>query len=185
MNTTPEIFQDVLAIELNTPISINVDIAPKNDLDLQKHLDNAENVFATSSALSDLLSHTGEHAIYYAEKEIALLDKKLDICLRMLTLLFEERTLPDTQAVKISAYGIEWQSENRLSSGHQLYIQFYPSTEFPRPVMLPVEVISMTETKGMNLIQARFIDLPTGVQNGLEKFIFREHRRQVSRERNN
>lgn len=178
---TPEIFHNVLAVELNTPVSINADITPNNDLNLNSHLTSAEHVFSISNTLSEILLHSSDYHLAQTDREMVSLDNKLDICIRLLTLLFEERDRPESQKIKISSRGIEWSTKQKLANAQQLYIEFYPSMQFPRTVILPVEVVSVQSCADAELIQARFIGLPIGVQDGLEKFIFREHRHQVSR----
>ena len=117
--------------------------------------------------------------------ELQRLDLKLNLLLEMVgELLASQRTLPAPTKVKLGHAGIEWLAEKHPPSGAQICIDVYLRSELPSPLKFHgLAVIADSEKTSTNTgkrVQVRFAGLNPTLQDDLEKFIFRRHRRSIA-----
>lgn len=184
MQNCLDIFSDTLSIEIDT--SVEAADIPESSVTTQfnKYFQESENILSLISFLGDNIYHTNDSLTAYSDKEIAAIDKKLNICIKLITMLINDNGTIESQTVKLSAKGLAWQSEKAFTIGQNLLVKFYPSREFPRPVILPVTIISQALEQQNYQTCAKFIDLTQSLTDALEKFIFQQHRRYISQHKN-
>ena len=136
------------------------------------------------AALSEGAPEAGEELPQTAA-ELQRLDLKLNLLLEIVgELLANQRTLPAPTKVKLGHMGIEWLTENCPPSGAHVCIEVYLRSELPSPLKFHgVAVLTDAEAGSASTsrrVQVRFAGLNPALQDDLEKFIFRRHRRSIA-----
>ena len=136
------------------------------------------------AALSEGAPDAGEELPQTAA-ELQRLDLKLNLLLEIVgELLANQRTLPAPTKVRLGHTGIEWLSEDCPPSGAHVCIEVYLRSELPSPLKFHgVAVLTDAEAGSASTsrrVQVRFAGLNPALQDDLEKFIFRRHRRSIA-----
>jgi hypothetical protein len=155
----------------------------------------------TSSELTRLFSHNcqilnvllsldeKDHAFEAEQdaltREIKLLDDKLNLVLNMLgQLLARESNLPTALPVCLGPKGLQYllpaERTAPPESGHLYQLDVFLDSRFPQPVSLVCKMSLEGNSEAGNLLLAIFQDVGLGVEELLEKFIFRHHRRTIA-----
>ena len=136
------------------------------------------------AALSEGAPEAGEELPQTAA-ELQRLDLKLNLLLEIVgELLANQRTLPAPTKVRLGHTGIEWLTENCPPSGAHVCIEVYLRSELPSPLKFHGLAVVVDSQKGSanegKRVQVRFAGLNPALQDDLEKFIFRRHRRSIA-----
>ncbi|MEZ0149508.1 MAG: PilZ domain-containing protein [Candidatus Reddybacter sp.] len=136
------------------------------------------------AALNEGAPEVGEEAPQTAA-ELQRLDLKLNLLLEIVgQLLASQLTLPAPTKVRLGHAGIEWVAQDCPPSGAQVCIEVYLCSELPSPLKFHgIAVLVDSEEGSGNAgqhVQARFVGLSSTLQDDLEKFIFRRHRRSIA-----
>lgn len=136
------------------------------------------------AALSEGAPEAGEELPQTAA-ELQRLDLKLNLLLEIVgELLANQRTLPAPTKVRLGHTGIEWLAEDCPPSGAHVCIEVYLRSELPSPLKFHgVAVLTDAEAGSASTsrrVQVRFAGLNPALQDDLEKFIFRRHRRSIA-----
>lgn len=114
---------------------------------------------------------------------MAALDAKLDMVIQLLSgLLMQQKPLPEQLPMRLSAYTLEWQPITAPIVGCFGVIDLYLAQSCLLPLQLPGHVTKQTS---LDYYMFTFAGMDKLIRNGLEKFIFRHHRRLVAKQRNN
>jgi hypothetical protein len=110
---------------------------------------------------------------------------KLDMLLDLVAVLVgKENRRPDPCRVRLAAGGLEWlETGQPPNSGDAVWVHLYPDPRLPAPLQLPVTILEVVSEKNGCRVLAHFEPLAEGVQDRIEKLIFRHHRRQVAQSR--
>jgi virulence-associated protein VagC len=122
----------------------------------------------------------GEH-----EAALIRLETKVDLLLDLFSRIGSDAVgLPPVAPVRLSAKGMEWLREGEApDAGQSVWIHLYLEPRLPEAVQFPARILEVTTAGAQQRVIARFETLGEGVQNLLEKMIFRHHRRQVAQQR--
>ncbi|KAF0193038.1 MAG: hypothetical protein FD165_141 [Gammaproteobacteria bacterium] len=118
-------------------------------------------------------------------ENIARLEFKLNLLIDLVGYLLAQNSLiPPRVLVSLSADGLEWGSDDAPQLGSYVELALYLSPKYPRPVTLPgfIEAVDVTPEGGYRT-RAIFPELSVPLQDALEKFIFRHHRRIIASRR--
>ncbi len=112
------------------------------------------------------------------------LERRLDLLLLMAsTALRGMQQLPRERSCVLSARRLHWASEESLGVGRRLWVRIWLRHRIALPLMLPGHLVE-EEVDGELLWHRLDIEpLEPALQNDLERFVFRHHRRQVARQR--
>jgi hypothetical protein len=130
---------------------------------------------------SDEWRPEGDEEKEYAT-ELLRIEAKLDLVLELLaTLQPEERSLEICHA-SFSAAGVHWRPEagEVPETGAPVWILLRPDQRLPRPLQLPAVVTEKKWKEGAWKVSAAFEMLDEPLQALWERYIFRQHRRQVA-----
>ena len=183
MENNDSFFQG-LYYESNIPLVWRaVDGRPTDDELVRVNEDNSRFLKALA-ALSESAPEAGEELPQTAA-ELQRLDLKLNLLLEIVgELLASQRTLPVPTKVKLGHTGIEWLTEDYPPSGTQVCIDVYLRSELPSPLKFyGLAVMADSDNgpaSGGKRVQVRFVGLNAALQDELEKFIFRRHRRSIA-----
>lgn len=115
--------------------------------------------------------------------EIARLETKLDLVLEMLGEVFQQRKpLPNNIPFQLSARGITWLEAEPPAKDTQLELQIYLSPQLFVPLYLGAQVTTVEDMGTTHRVQANFLPMEESLQDWLEKYIFRQHRREVAKQ---
>ena len=160
-----------------------VDSLPGDNEQVKINEDNSRFLKALA-ALNEGAPEAGEELPQTAA-ELQRLDLKLNLLLEMVgQLLASQRTLPAPTKVSLGHMGIEWVAQDCPPPGAQVCIEVYLSNELPSPLTFHgVAVLADAEggsASASKRVQVRFVGLNAALQDDLEKFIFRRHRRSIA-----
>jgi len=136
------------------------------------------------AALNEGAPEAGEELPQTAA-ELQRLDLKLNLLLEIVgQLLASQRTLPAPTQVRLGHAAIEWVAQDCPPPGAQICIEVYLRSELPSPLKFHgVAVLADPEdgsASDSKRVQVRFVGLNSALQDDLEKFIFRRHRRSIA-----
>ena len=142
-----------------------------------------EEALRAISLMEDLRSDLKEE--HERSTDFQRIESKMNIVLDLVALLARQSSqLPPLYPTRLAAAFIEWQSSTAPQDGQSVIVQVYLSAKYPRPVQL----VGVAETACVDSIFNCRVNLTSAgevQQDLLEKYIFRQHRRQVALERRN
>ncbi len=112
--------------------------------------------------------------------EVRRLDYKLSLVLDLLSLLLQRtQPLPPAQAIVLESHRL--QLAGPLPAAPCYRIELYLETAIPKPLRLYARSIGAADEPGASASYSlEFIGVGQPVQDGLDRFLFRQHRRQVA-----
>lgn len=117
-------------------------------------------------------------------EDIARLELKLNLLIDLVgQLLAQSALIPPPVTVSMSATGLEWSGATAPQPGACVELALYPSPRYPRPVVLPGFVDAVEPVAGGFRTRVIFPELGAPLQDALERFIFRHHRRTIAHRR--
>lgn len=120
---------------------------------------------------------------HHANPELLHLQVKVDVLLSLVgRLLADQSGLPPRHSVVLRGQSVEWSGpdQSQARPGDTGYALIYANPVLPLPLRLPGRVVGSVERAGSRWLQTRFEHLTPAVAAGLEKMVFRRHRRQVA-----
>jgi hypothetical protein len=126
--------------------------------------------------------HTKQDEESELDSAILRVEAKLDMVLGLLsTMLKKELDIPAACGTRLTAMGVEWLCrEVPPELDDPVWISLYLDPRLPTALQLPARVVSVDTSGGDCVVLCRFAQVEEGVQQLLEKMIFRHHRRQVA-----
>jgi len=122
--------------------------------------------------------------------DLSRIEFKLNLLLDMVTQLIERETvMPEAVPITLGSMGIEWVSLSAPRTGALLKLSLYLHHKYPRPFVVIGKVVNVVpfEAEADGAVKYRIhLDYETmsaAVQSGLEKLIFRQHRRSIAQSR--
>ncbi|MDE2306216.1 MAG: PilZ domain-containing protein [Gammaproteobacteria bacterium] len=113
--------------------------------------------------------------------ELQRLEFKLNILLRLTAdLAVQHSPLPPRQAVRLAARGLEWVGVSSPKVGESGLALLYINPALPQPLRLTCTCVGERVHDGQRVAQLRFEGLSEAVVDGLERVIFRHHRRLIA-----
>jgi hypothetical protein len=117
--------------------------------------------------------------------EILRLEAKVNLLLDMVgQILANHLMLPEQVPVRLGSRGIEFAHTQPPGANELVLLTLYLQQRYPRPLELIGRVVSVEDSgQGAYWVRAKYEHLSSSVQDWLEKFIFRRHRRLVAHSR--
>jgi hypothetical protein len=110
--------------------------------------------------------------------EIRRLENKVDLVLDlMMDLISKASPLPPATHIRFNEFGLEWQGVSSLTAGSKVLITLYLNPRFPKPLVLTGTLLQRDPNR------VAFDEIPETINDYLTRFIFRQHRRQIARQR--
>jgi len=122
-----------------------------------------------------------ETEVVSGHEQFKRLEMRLDLLLGLvMEMMANNSNLPMQYAVTFGAYGLCVQAGNdtiaRLENGALLKIMLYPDPQFPRPLILCTRLVDVQ----VQSFTVNFCPLEERLQDHLDKYIFRQHRRAIA-----
>lgn len=140
----------------------------------------------TLLALGERATEPVEEEPGHRGAELARMDAKLNLLLDLMgRFLTHSQNLPHAVPVRLGSRGLEWtEREGPAETGGELLIELFLDVEIPRPLELLTHVRHRrVGPDGLVTVQAHFELLDEALEDALERYIFREHRRSIARQR--
>lgn len=119
----------------------------------------------------------------HAGQDLQHLEAKVDVLLSLVTRLIGDRHgTPARHATILRADSLEWAGplSSQVRAGDTGIMAIYANPLLPLPFRIGCRIIGTVERGGMTWRLSRFEQVNGAVASGLEKLIFRRHRRQVA-----
>lgn len=112
------------------------------------------------------------------------LERRVDLLLLMAsTALRGMNAMPPERPCVLSAHHLHWGDEQAIGVGQRVWARVYLRHRIALPLVLPGQIVE-EGVSGDRLWHSMDIEpLEETLQNDLERFIFRHHRRQIARQR--
>ena len=160
---------------------LGADLGDLNELDHANHeTARALQALAVYEEMPRELSSDSSH---HANSDILHLQVKVDVLLSLVgRLMSNQAGVPARHSVVLRAQSVEWSGSDHAKAkpGDCGYAVIYPNPMLPLPLRLPSRVVASVERSGARWLQTRFENLTPAVAAGLQKMVFRRHRRQVA-----
>lgn len=118
------------------------------------------------------------------DNRLSRIESKVDLLVDLFSRLLEQNaSTMQAGPVRLSGAGIEWFSSTAPDPSALIWVQLQLDRRLPGALRLPARVLEVTAEGSEKRITAAFQALGEGVQDQLEKIIFRHHRRQVAQSR--
>ena len=113
--------------------------------------------------------------------EIQRLDFKLNVILEMVgQLVSQNLVLPQIYAVTLGPSAMLVKSSEAPPLGQSVLLKIYLEQRFPFPLDILAQVASVDESADGYSTRFDYLDMDETCQDLLEKYIFRQHRRQIA-----
>ncbi len=144
--------------------------------------DDGMNEFPLNNIAYTLLEETGHHGIAREndfDSEIQRLEHKINLVIQMLGQMMQSKqSRPDKVLLRLGAETIDWQNP-QAQPGERYLVSLYLYESVAVPIQAYVDII---EKQG-EWCSARIVPLSTDEQSAWERWVFRQHRRQVANTR--
>ena len=118
-----------------------------------------------------------------AGPELAHLEAKIDVLLSLVgQLVGKQFGMPPLCSLILRSDSAEWSSGSRdnPATGDTGYLTLYPNSMLPLSLRLASRIVGTVERSGIQWLLGRFEALSSPVCSGMEKLVFRRHRRQIA-----
>lgn len=128
--------------------------------------------------------HAGVDTEHGRNDAIQQLERRIDLLLIMAsTALRGMNTIPEERPCVLSARSLHWGSEEAVGVGRRVWARIYLRHRIALPLMLPGQIVEESVENDLLWHRLQIEPLDEALQNDLERFIFRHHRRQIARQR--
>ena len=181
MNSETDHLSNSLVYEDALPLSWEKMVGESQTINLSRVAEHNEHVLRCVNLLSDQFKDRVDEESE-TESTLVRLEAKVNLVMEILSKLAAERSdTPKSVRVRVAATGIEWVcTEQPPLKGDMIWVQLHIDNRVPEAVQLAAQVVSVTDVASGVAVFARFEDMGEGVQDQLEKLIFRHHRRMVA-----
>ena len=138
-----------------------------------------EDILRTIALLDEHFSETSdEHDV--TTQGLQRIDFKLNLVLDLVgQILAHHLTVPEAVNVSFNADAIQWEGRSAPDPGSVVKIELYVSRKYPRAIVLYGQVQAVQSFKTSVTLES----VSEVVRDGLDKLIFRHHRRRVAHAR--
>lgn len=150
-----------------------LDVRP-NDYEITE-IDKANQLLMEAITQLEEAPKLDENSAMHAD--IARLDAKLDLLMNMLSrVLAQFHDAPDTQTLTMSAHYIAWHEAEQMPQDEFGKLELFIHPTIATPLIVPLHI----EGSGRGAI----FGFGSKVQNSWEKYLFRQHRREIAQSKN-
>ncbi|QBQ54618.1 PilZ domain-containing protein [Nitrosococcus wardiae] len=144
--------------------------------------DNERLLKLLNSSIPSPLELLEEQPLLYSE--LQRLELKMDLLLEQIGLLLSQQMpLPEAIPLRLTAQTLQWWARETPMKGETVQVEVYLKEELRRPLVFLGQVKARKAEANGYRILVLFTELGEGVREGLERFIFRWHRRHIAQTR--
>lgn len=146
-----------------------------------------EQLLRLINTLSEKTAEVSDDGSEYSA-EFARLDLKLNVLLELAgQLIREQLQLPAEELVRLGHTGLEWWSSRAPEAGRDVVVKVYLDRELPRPLQFMGRALvdkASFSADGPTPVRIRYAGMAQSLEDELEKFIFRHHRKKIALAKN-
>jgi len=158
------------------------EVKPPGEMELSELKFANMDVLRTLLSLETYSSEISDELPEVDTQQVARLEFKLNLLLELVgQLLAQQQLIPAVHPLTLTPATVCWQDNVAPTQNSLLRIELYCSMHYPRPLILHGRAVELTHQNAGWLVAAEFEALGETVRDGLERFIFIQHRRAVSR----
>ncbi len=173
-------FEEHLRYHSVLPFEVIPREGPNTPLDRELRLKRALGVLAAQTAFDDKRGEAGDDLPL--APELMRLDAKLNHLIDLVgTLLTRAVGTPPAVPVEFNAWGITWRGDTAPSArGDEVFVRVHLEAHAALPLELPARMAEPKHAAEGIWQRAVFTDLGDTLTEGLERFVFRMHRRELA-----
>ena len=179
------IFEEQLRYEATLPISWTPWKDEEGLLQRELRIKRCKGVLAAQSAFDDMRSEPGDELVNFVP-ELGRLDAKLNHLIDLVAALLASNTpLPRPVPVSLNGWGVAWKSAEMIAQPDTtLMLRIHLDANAALPLDMPALAIPpLPDSEGPAWQRAVFLDTAESVREGLERLVFRMHRKKLAEER--
>lgn len=177
-------FAEGLVYEDNLAVTWEPVEAPLEPLHLTLVSESNEAFLRAISAFGDTIGEPVEESSDVMQ-ELSRLDLKLNLILELVgQVVYRQLDIPGFSSVKLYAGGVQWHTDNVPEPGAKVLLRLYIQRGVPKPLCFYGDVVSNADEQQAGIAKVAFFGLSQSVEDWLEKFIFRQHRRAIAHAKN-
>lgn len=113
--------------------------------------------------------------------ELQRVEQRLNLVIDLLAqLLVRDLPLPASASCEVSRDGVAWTGHSQPAAGTRVKLSLYLNPHYPHPLVL-YGIADAVEARGQtHFVRVALSELPEPVAQGLDRLIFRDHRRRVA-----
>lgn len=171
------------ALVCNDELSCSLTPGPESTVDTQRHQVMAERLLRSSAVAEAAASEDSDHAAQ--DSALLRMEAKIDLALDLLgRMLAAEQPQSPPRAVRWSRLGAHLVAAQPREAGSRHLLSLQLPTGLNLPLRLPVDVLACAESSdGHYELWLGFTPDTCGLETALERFLFRQHRRQIAASR--
>ncbi len=167
-----------LIYEATLPLAWQLLDGPPDSIALQSQGESNESFLRALAALDHHAESSEEPETLHPE--LVRLDLKINLLMELVgQALSVQLSVPPPVRLRFNAHGVEWTGADLPPQGRWVRIQLYLKPEFPRPLVTFGQVLRAES----GAATVAFEGIGEAVEDGLEKMIFRHHRRVIAQHR--
>ena len=178
-------FEEQLRYEANLPLGWVPWSGTEDVLQRELRVKRCLGVLAAQSAFDDMRSEPGDENVSFVP-ELGRLDAKLNHLIDLVAvLLSSSMPLPQAVPVSFNAWGVAWQSAEAIPPPEAtLMVRIHLDANAALPLDMPARAMApLANGNGTIWQRAVFLDTAESVREGLERLVFRMHRKKLAEER--
>ncbi len=175
----PDFITDTVHIETRLPLEWKALSAPQPDVS-----ERADNL-ATLKLIEamDEPVHAGGSDGEKHNEDLLRLEQKVDLVLQLLGQLLAQQSNPPrvSRHLVLGCHGMAWHDDQPLPANHTIRVKLYVHADV-NPLVLMGESVPAGQDSKYNCV-IRFVAQDDEFESHFEKWIFRQHRRAIARQR--
>ncbi|NOY71500.1 MAG: hypothetical protein GXP14_03860 [Gammaproteobacteria bacterium] len=139
-----------------------------------------DDVLTVIASLDEMPLDNNDESLNSAD--LQRIEYKLNLTLELVSQLFAQQfSLPEPVDLRLNAERLAWKSEVLQPENALVSISLYLNDRYPKPIQLFGHTVTSTESEFQNHVI--LLPMKLAVQDKLDKFIFRQHRRFIAHRR--
>ncbi|MBK1674916.1 hypothetical protein CKO35_16810 [Ectothiorhodospira shaposhnikovii] len=176
-------FDDVLVIRDRLPLAVEPVAGIPAAEEMARINEANESLLRVCASMDDALPRRLDEGSEVSQ-ELSRIESKVNLLVEMVSLLLHAHArIPPAIPVRLSAEGLGWIQADPLPRGQALRLTFHLCPQFPKPLTLYGRVTAIEAVEAGHDLSVSFLGMSPSLEDGIQKMVFRRHRRSIAQAR--